>query len=601
MSGNTINWDPWLDDIERSLEMMGPAIEVLKTNSSDMKSIEDMKVVLHSVKGLMDSVGLKTSTQTVFQIEENVHQEMDSLSGETISQLEKVFARLSDLVKTIQKNKPSADGILDLDKSSGFEAILVTFGKEYHIEIEVKAEKSLRSARALSILNSIKRFSVIKESTPAEEDLYLDANFDFLILEVTSRDHLEDIQKRISTLPSVGNVLVEEVAAKEEVTDTIEGLDQSITIRVPLINIRAVENGLATLSTHVEALKSEVISTKGIEELVGIERAFERIQGDLRKMRKVPLDSITSSLPVMVKRLSKEVGKDAELLVQGRFVTLDRALANYLVDPITQIIRNSISHGIEPMKDRRKARKPPVGRLIINASLERDKIRIKVSDDGKGIDKEALLAKAKELGINKGKNVSDQEVFNLIFERGISTATADGLSGRGVGMFGAKERLSQIGGSITVESTPEKGTTFIIEFSDPDALSKNLIFNINKGTYAIPSSEVEEIIIIKPKELVFQSNTKAEYYYKNKLLPVTVMKNLMGNDTDIRKDKDSKILLVCRGKTSLIGILVDNLLDERLVNIRPLNPLLQSYELFNGTLTGREREVILVINPASIK
>lgn len=603
MSLEEIRWNPWLDDFDRIVDSMTQGMDLVTADSSSKNGIELIKIELHSIKGLFDSVGLKLSTQTIYELEESVHHSEDELEENLVEMLAKALTKVKELVKVIRRDKPKPEEIASIDKSIGFEVILVKFGSEYIVEVEISGDRSLRSARGLGVFNSIKRFSTIKSSTPAEEDLYLDAKFDNLIVTIFTRDEMDDIHKKISALPNVTNVTIEKVVVEDSAQDLgSDELVQNLTIRVPLSNIRAIETGLAALSMHVEALKSEVTTTRGLEEISGIDRTFERIQSDLKKMRKVPLDSITTTFPSMVKRLAQQLNKEIDLLIQGRFITLDRSLANHLVDPITQIIRNGISHAIETPEERKKAKKETTGRIVINATSDRDKIRISITDDGRGINPTTVLQKAKKMNIATDKKMEKEDIYELIFHKGFSLAEAGGqISGRGLGLYAAKERISQIGGSLTVTSELGKGTTFTIEFSDPDALSRNLIFTVNKETYAIPSSEVEQVRIIDFKDLNLETDIKAIIEYEGKDLPVTIMRNLISsNGTTHKINSKNEILLVCRGRRALIGILVDTLLDERLVNIRPLNPLLQSYELFNGTLAGRDREVILVVNPAAI-
>lgn len=602
MSVEEIRWSPWLDDMERIIESMEKGVDLLSSDLGSSEGIELVKMELHSVKGLYDSVGLKTSTQTIFELEENVHQSKDALSEDLVNMLSKALLKIKELTQLITKTKPSPDQISDVDKKIGFEVILVKFVSDYSVEIEIDGDRSLRSARALGVYNTVKRYAIIKSSDPPEEDLYLDAKFDTLTIVVSTRDEIEDIKEKIQKLPNVESVEINKI--KEKTRDNTNEFDAltDLTIRVPLSNIRAIENSLAVLSIHFESLKSEVQSKAGLEELTGIDNTIERIQNDLKKVRKVPLDSITTTFPSMVKRLAKQEGKQIEFLIQGRFVTLDRSLANHLIDPLTQIIRNAISHGIELPTERRTAKKDVMGKISVEAFFDRNKIQIKIIDDGVGLDKEAIVKKAKALNIKLSSKATDDEIYQLIFQSGFSLSEGSTkLSGRGLGLSSARERINQIGGSLTVSPNENGGTKFTIEFSDPDALTRNLIFKINNESFAIPTSEVEKVLIVNEDELNIESDVKATFSYEDKVLPVTIMRHLISNDKSNGNSlKQNEILLMCRGRQNLIGLLVDSLVDERLVNIKPLNPLLQDYELFNGTLAGREREVILVVNPAAI-
>ncbi len=598
MSVDEIRWQAWIDDLDRILESQSEAIKKLKENSGDVVAIDEIKVALHSAKGLIDAVGLKTTTQTIVEIEDNVHSlESPDIPQNLYSQLESLNIKMNKLVEHIRENKPKQEDINEVDKLLGFEAILVKFGSDYSLDISVKGEKSLRSARALGILNTLKRIGRIKTTDPKEEDLYLDTKFDTLKVVISTRENLDQITEDVNKIPHVSRVQIEKITQKETKQDI--NID-SLSLKIPLSQIRTLETDLTVLSGHIEALKSEISTTRGQEELTGIDNTFERLRNDLKKMRKIPFDSIVSSLSAMSSRLAQKEGKQVDLIIQGRFVTLDRAIANFLIDPITQILRNAIVHGIEKIPVRRKLKKNIIGKILLSAVNDRDKIKIKIIDDGSGIDPAALIKAAKKAGVPVNNLTTNQDKINLIFERGLSLSKVDKkIAGRGIGLYAARERIQQFGGNLSVASEKGKGTTFTIEFIDQDALSKNLIVSVGKENYAIPSSEVEQVILVNTSDLKFISDINATYMHNQEELPVVVLNNLIGNIQPV-KENDNQIIVITRGSSSLIGILVDALMDERLVNIKPLNPILKNYKLFNGTLIGRDKEVILVINPAAI-
>ncbi len=598
MSVDEIRWQAWIDDLDRILESQSEAIKKLKENSGDVVAIDEIKMALHSAKGLIDAVGLKTTTQTIVEIEDNVHSlESPDIPQNLYSQLESLNIKMNKLVEHIRENKPKQEDINEVDKLLGFEAILVKFGSDYSLDISVKGEKSLRSARALGILNTLKRIGRIKTTDPKEEDLYLDTKFDTLKVVISTRENLDQITEDVNKIPHVSGVQIEKITQKETKQDI--NID-SLSLKIPLSQIRTLETDLTVLSGHIEALKSEISTTRGQEELTGIDNTFERLRNDLKKMRKIPFDSIVSSLSAMSSRLAQKEGKQVDLIIQGRFVTLDRAIANFLIDPITQILRNAIVHGIEKIPVRRKLKKNIIGKILLSAVNDRDKIKIKIIDDGSGIDPAALIKAAKKAGVPVNNLTTNQDKINLIFERGLSLSKVDKkIAGRGIGLYAARERIQQFGGNLSVASEKGKGTTFTIEFIDQDALSKNLIVSVGKENYAIPSSEVEQVILVNTSDLKFISDINATYMHNQEELPVVVLNNLIGNIQPV-KENDNQIIVITRGSSSLIGILVDALMDERLVNIKPLNPILKNYKLFNGTLIGRDKEVILVINPAAI-
>ncbi|MCY3411007.1 MAG: chemotaxis protein CheW [Candidatus Heimdallarchaeota archaeon] len=597
MSVNSIRWGPWLDDMDRIYESLSEIVDTLEDNRSDSTAIENSKIELHSVKGLLDSVGFKISVETIVEIEENFYQTSE-VSDELFKQLKEMHVKLGRLIDHVEENKPKPTEIPEIDKAMGFESILVKFGADYSIEITIKAQKSERSARALAALNIIKRIGRIKSSNPKEEDLYLDTKFDTLKIVLSTRETQEQIHEDIKKIPNVDQVQIEKITQTED--DKKDLNVDALSLKIPLSQIRQLEAGLATLSSHIEALKTEVTTIRGSEELTGIDNTFERLKNDLKKMRKVPFDSIVSPLMAMTSRLAQKEGKQVDLVIQGRFVTLDRAIANYLIDPITQILRNAIIHGIEKVNTRRKVKKDFVGKILLSAVNDRDKIKIRIIDDGQGIDVKELEKAARDAGISMKNYRTNEQKLNLIFEKGLSLSKTDvKLAGRGVGLYAARDRLSQFGGNISVSSELGKGTTFTIEFTDQDALSKNLIVQVGNEAYAIPSSEVEHVKSVRTNEIELLTDSSATYKYENEDLPVVILGNLIGRPKELASGADH-IVVIVRGQNSLLGILVDSLMDERLVNVKPLNPILQSYKLFNGTMIGRNKEVILVVNPAAI-
>src|SRR6516162_9005854 len=181
-------------------------------------------------------------------------------------------------------------------------------------------------------------------------------------------------------------------------------------------------------------------------------------------IRMMPMEFVFSRFPRLVYDVSTRLAKKVHLRTQGHETELDKELIELLVDPLTHVVRNAIDHGIEPPEDRMKSGKPETGTVSMRATHRGGSVIIEVNDDGRGLDRERILAKARELGMPVDDTWSDQEAWSLIFEAGFSTAKeVTSLSGRGVGMDVVRRNIASLGGSVSVSSVKGEGTTITIQ------------------------------------------------------------------------------------------------------------------------------------------
>ncbi len=588
-------WTPWLDDMENMLETAREVLEAIEKKKIPQKQLENMKNVLHSMKGLYDMVGMTDSAKAVAEIEDKVHSEAPNLSDFTKNAFKDLFSKTEAFVEFIRANRPANTD--ELDETLGLEAVFIKSSQVYLVEIEFSSKKSLKSARALAALNVLKRIAKIRNATPNEDDLMLDANFDTLRVEISSFETMDTLYERLQKLPDVVSVSIEQ---KETKRSAQKG-KQSTSIKIATDDLFTLEQSITQLNAQIEGLKNELETVEGLYKLASIERSFANIEKDLQKLRKVSLNSILNQLPTMAQRLAQAEGKEIQVSLQGRYVSINRILGNTIIDPITQIVRNAIIHGIEYPSERTEKGKDPVGHIAIIGKAERGRVIIEISDDGKGIDEKELTKIAKERGINiKGK--SREEVLELIFEEGLTTRKfGKKVAGRGIGLSAAKEKITSIGGTIKVKSEKDKGTTFILELPDPDLLTKNLIIKIRDLYYAIPSSEIEEAVIATPSDIILKDTRSGTMEHNSETLPVFVLRNIIKrSDEEDLQLREKEIVLVCRGRAHKVGLMVDNIVDERLLNVRPLNPILQKYNIFEGVISGIEQDLMLVVNPSGI-
>jgi two-component system chemotaxis sensor kinase CheA len=298
-----------------------------------------------------------------------------------------------------------------------------------------------------------------------------------------------------------------------------------------------------------------------------------RITGELQegvmRIRMVPISQIFSRFPRLVRDLSKSLDKKINLVIEGEETELDKSVIEDLLDPIMHSVRNSIDHGIESPDVRKAAGKPPEGMVLLKATNEGNMIVIEISDDGKGIDVEAVKAKAVERGlISPNKLLTDVEAFNLIFEPGFSTAKQiTSISGRGVGLDVVRRQIDKLNGTVTVSSEHGKGTKFTIKLPLTLAIIQGLLVRVGKEIYSIPITSVIESLRIKPADIKMIDNYEV-FNIRNDVISLLRLNRLFGIKTE--EQQDYNFIVIVGTAEKKMGFMVDSLIGEEDVVIKPL-------------------------------
>jgi two-component system chemotaxis sensor kinase CheA len=298
-----------------------------------------------------------------------------------------------------------------------------------------------------------------------------------------------------------------------------------------------------------------------------------RITGELQegvmRIRMVPISQIFSRFPRLVRDLSKSLDKKINLVIEGEETELDKSVIEDLLDPIMHSVRNSIDHGIESPEERKAAGKPPEGMVLLKATNEGNMIVIEIADDGKGIDVEAVKAKAVERGlVSPNKLLTDVEAFNLIFEPGFSTAKQiTSISGRGVGLDVVRRQIDKLNGMVTVSSEHGKGTKFTIKLPLTLAIIQGLLVRVGREIYSIPITSVIESLRIKPEDIKMIDNYEV-FNIRNDVISLLRLNRLFGIKTE--EQQDYNFIVIVGTAEKKMGFMVDSLIGEEDVVIKPL-------------------------------
>ena len=298
-----------------------------------------------------------------------------------------------------------------------------------------------------------------------------------------------------------------------------------------------------------------------------------RITGELQegvmRIRMVPISQIFSRFPRLVRDLSKNLGKKINLVIEGEETELDKSVIEDLLDPIMHSVRNSVDHGIESAEVRLATGKPEEGMVLLKATNEGNMIVIEIADDGKGIDVEAVKAKAVERGLlNPNKLLTDVEAFNLIFEPGFSTAAQiTAISGRGVGLDVVRRSIEKLNGSVTVSSEKGRGTKFIIKLPLTLAIIQGLLVRVGQEIYSIPITSVIESLRIKTEDIRLIDNNEV-FNIRSDVISLLRLNRLFGLISE--EQQEYYFIVIVGTAEKKMGFMVDSLIGEEDVVIKPL-------------------------------
>ncbi|MDR0639692.1 MAG: chemotaxis protein CheA [Spirochaetaceae bacterium] len=348
----------------------------------------------------------------------------------------------------------------------------------------------------------------------------------------------------------------------------LESIEEGKSVKEIRKEIGESYGDLFTLFDPYETeLKSNVVKFRSTSQNLG--RITGELQEGVMRIRMVPISQIFSRFPRLVRDLSKSLSKKINLVIEGEETELDKSVIEDLLDPIMHSVRNSVDHGIESAEERRAAGKPEEGMVLLRAANEGNMIVIEIADDGKGIDVEAVKAKAIERGLlHPNKVLPDVEAFQLIFEPGFSTAKSiTAISGRGVGLDVVKRSIEKLNGTVTVHSEKGKGTKFVIKLPLTLAIIQGLLVRVGPEIYSIPITSVIESLRIKPEEIKKIDNYEV-FNIRNDVISLLRLDQLFGIRTEASTDYNFIVIVGTAEKK--MGFMVDSLIGEEDVVIKPL-------------------------------
>lgn len=388
---------------------------------------------------------------------------------------------------------------------------------------------------------------------------------------------------------------VREVRAQRQ--QQAQAQEQAGSVRVPAERLDDLVNLVGELVT-VQARLSQAAATRQDSELLAIAEEVERLTAELRdsslNMRMLPIGTTFSKFKRLVRDLSQDLGKQIELQTDGGETELDKTVIEKLGDPLVHLIRNSLDHGIEAPDVRLAAGKPKTGTVFLGAAHSGDSVVITITDDGKGLDREAILAKGVEKGlIAADANLSEAEIFNLIFAPGFSTAkVVTGVSGRGVGMDVVKRAIDALRGTIAIQSEKGVGSTISIRIPLTLAIVESLLVKVGGDAYALPLSIVEECVELS-REDIARAHGRHLVNVRGQIVPYIPLRQQFGIE---EAPPAIEQVVITRVNGQRIGFVVDQVVGEHQSVIKTLGRMCKDVKGLSGATILGDGSVALILD-----
>jgi len=331
-----------------------------------------------------------------------------------------------------------------------------------------------------------------------------------------------------------------------------------------------------------------------------INRIADEMQDAIMQVRMMAVSFIFQRFPRLVRDISRKLGKEVQLALEGEQTEADKNIIESLADPLIHIVRNSLDHGLEMPEDRLAAGKPAIGKLTIRAAQEADRVVIEIVDDGKGIDPAVIKQKAYQKGIIDEatlERIGDQEAINLIFAAGLSTAAVvSDLSGRGVGMDVVRSAVEKINGTVVIDSQLGKGTTIRISLPLSMAVTQVMVIESDGQRFGVPMDHVIETVRV-PRGAIHAIKQSHAAVLRGRIVPLKSLNALLGIQALPRSNSDDElaVLLVQAGNAEL-GLLVDGFQETMGVIQKPFSGFLTGLSAYSGSALMGDGSVLMILN-----
>ena len=488
------------------------------------------------------------------------------------------------------------------------------------VSVTIRPEAPLKGGRATLIVRKVQSLGVMQRMQPAAAAFESDDFDGHFAFELDSAADARDIEAAIRSVGDVERVTVsdeeehvtpaESVAAGGGGSGGVSGGaggGRSRHIRVDLRRLDTLMDLIGELVTERGRLNELAARWVGqdpvIDEVaIQISRLSADLQNEIIQARMTPVWQVFDRFPRLVRDVARQLGKQVAFRVEGKEIELDREILDELGDPLVHLLRNAVDHGIEPPAERTRAKKNAEGEIVLTAVRERSSVAISIADDGRGIDRSRILAKAKRDGI-VGPHVellSDDQLLRVLARPGFSTAEAvTAVSGRGVGIDVAMTRIRALGGSIEIRTEPGKGTTFVLRLPVTLAIVRALIAAVGLERYALPLTYVAETVELGTTPMTKMEGREA-MVLRDRVVPLVDLRELLGTNGGSPPPPPRRPVIVLEMGERRAGIVVDGMLSQQEIVVKGFDAPQGTLPVFSGATIMGDGVPALILDAAGL-
>ncbi len=514
----------------------------------------------------------------------------------------------------------------------------------YGITVYIQEECLLKAARAFLVFKAVEDYGNILVYYPSSQDIEderFENDFSFFLETEASLEKVIEASKSVSEIAEVVGEKVKytELTAAVEKKEAAEAAAEKATpavaektapaaaqqtkaapatkkqtagkpvtnrtVRVDIEKLDALMNQVSELIIAKNSLVS-ISSTEGSslqsqtfhEQIEYLERITTNLHESVMKVRMVPIESVVNKFPRMIRDLAKKLDKKMELVMTGEDTELDRTVVDQIGDPLQHLLRNSADHGLENGELRLKRGKPEVGTICLNAFQEGNNVIIEVSDDGNGIDTEAIKEKAIERGIvtpEQAEALSQKEITDFLFMPSFSMAKKiSDISGRGVGLDVVKSNIEALGGDVEVKSVLGEGTKFIVRLPLTLAIIQALMVEVHDEKYAIALGSIQTIEDVPVSEIKYVQAEEV-IHLRGSVIPLIRLERVLDMEP-AEEEKESLTVVIVKKGERLAGLVVDNLMGQQEIVIKSIGKYINNNKIISGATILGDGEVALILD-----
>ncbi|MBQ2801667.1 MAG: chemotaxis protein CheA [Lachnospiraceae bacterium] len=509
----------------------------------------------------------------------------------------------------------------------------------YGMTVHIQESCILKAARAFLVFKALEEIGEIIVSEPSVQDIEDEKfDFDFSLYLITQAEQ-EKVKTVVKSVSEIEDVVMEKIENTESLSDSVETKTEekpeikeekpaqaaaqaaptkqaapakqpakpvvNRTVRVDIEKLDALMNQVSELIiaknslVSISSTESAEATLQGLHEQIEyLERITTNLHESVMKVRMVPIESVVSRFPRMIRDISKKLNKKMELYMTGEDTELDRTVIDEIGDPLMHLLRNSADHGLEANDVRVQRGKEEVGSIFLNAYQEGNNVIIEVGDDGNGIDVESVKAKGIERGIitpEQAETMTDKDIIGLLFMPSFSMAKkVSDLSGRGVGLDVVKSKIESLGGDVEVKTKLGEGTTFVIRLPLTLAIIQALMVELGGEKYAISLSTIQTIEDISVSDIKYVQS-KEVIHIRGAVIPIIRLDKILDIEPREEEPENLTVVIIKKGDKQA-GLVVDNLIGQQEIVIKSLGKYIDNTKIISGATILGDGEVALILD-----